>query len=55
MSQRRGFWSAVASVARHRFGSFQCDLTIPALKESKAPSPLRFAGALQVLRQEIES
>ncbi len=35
-------WSAVASVARHRFGSFG------ATQQPKAPSSLRFAGALQI-------
>jgi hypothetical protein len=34
-------WSAVASVARHRFGSTDAGST-------KAPSSLRFAGALQM-------
>src|SRR6185503_9987086 len=37
------FWSAVASEARHRFGSCFSPLVII----QKAPSPLRSAGALQ--------
>src|SRR5713226_2261490 len=37
-------WSAVASVARHRFGSDGAWLS----QVSKAPSALRSAGALQI-------
>jgi hypothetical protein len=39
MKTNRFIWSAVASAARHRFGLLT--------NRAKAPSPLRFAGALQ--------
>jgi iron complex transport system substrate-binding protein len=38
------FWSAAASVARRRFGSSELKAA-----KAKAPSSLRFAGALQIL------
>ena len=43
--RRRQFWSAGASEARPRFGSLGLEFDT-----LKAPSPLRFAGALQKSR-----
>src|SRR6266550_1496155 len=39
-------WSAVASAARHRFGSLPSKAK-STMTQTKAPSPLRSAGALQ--------
>jgi hypothetical protein len=45
--ERKGFWTAVASAARHRFGRERSDGATQPFR--KAPSPLRSAGALQIL------
>jgi mono/diheme cytochrome c family protein len=42
-------WSAVASAARHRFGFAHEGTALEGENRSKAPSPLRSAGALQIL------
>ena len=43
LSFKAQIWSAVASAARHRFGFLDFS------ESSKAPSPLRFAGALHII------
>src|ERR1041385_4298089 len=45
LSFKRHIWSAAASAARRRFGLSE---SIFALRQSKAPSSLRSAGALQI-------
>jgi hypothetical protein len=47
------FWTAVASAARHRFGT-NVAMNPATSRLAKAPSPLRFAGAVQKYQCRID-